>query len=138
MKKNTPSERLINGIIKENPTFVLMLGMCPTLAITTSAINGIGMGLTTTVILAASNLMISLLERGNFIYQESDSGYGTHPFIYRGDRVIRDTVADDNASIRARSVCYSRAFHSADRSKLYRIGTCGSFRSEEQSAGFYV
>ena len=38
-----------------------------------------------------------LLERGNFIYQESDSGYGTHPFIYRGDRVIRDTVADDNA-----------------------------------------
>lgn len=54
MKKNTPSERLINGIIKENPTFVLMLGMCPTLAITTSAINGIGMGLTTTVILAAS------------------------------------------------------------------------------------
>ena len=61
MKKNTPSERLINGIIKENPTFVLMLGMCPTLAITTSAINGLGMGLTTTVILAASNLMISLL-----------------------------------------------------------------------------
>jgi len=58
MKKNTPSERLINGIIKENPTFVLMLGMCPTLAITTSAINGIGMGLTTTVILAASNLML--------------------------------------------------------------------------------
>ena len=65
MKKNTPSERLINGMIKENPTFVLMLGMCPTLAITTSAINGIGMGLTTTVILAASNLMISLLR--NFI-----------------------------------------------------------------------
>ena len=65
MKKNTPSERLINGIIKENPTFVLMLGMCPTLAITTSAINGIGKGLTTTVILAASNLMISLLR--NFI-----------------------------------------------------------------------
>ena len=65
MKKNTPSERLINGIIKENPTFVLMLGMCPTLAITTSAINGIGMGLTTTVFLAASNLMISLLR--NFI-----------------------------------------------------------------------
>ena len=63
MKKNTPSERLINGIIKENPTFVLMLGMCPTLAITTSAINGIGMGLTTTVILAASNLMISLLRK---------------------------------------------------------------------------
>ena len=65
MKPNTPVERLYNGIIKENPTFVLMLGMCPTLAITTSATNGIGMGLTTTVILAASNLMISLLR--NFI-----------------------------------------------------------------------
>ena len=65
MKPNTPAERLYNGIIKENPTFVLLLGMCPTLAITTSATNGIGMGLTTTVILAASNLMISLLR--NFI-----------------------------------------------------------------------
>ena len=65
MKPNTPAERLYNGIIKENPAFVLMLGMCPTLAITTSATNGIGMGLTTTVILAASNLMISLLR--NFI-----------------------------------------------------------------------
>ena len=63
MKSNTPSERLINGIIKENPTFVLMLGMCPTLAITTSATNGIGMGLTTTAVLAASNLMISLLRK---------------------------------------------------------------------------
>ena len=65
MKANTPGERLYNGIVKENPTFVLMLGMCPTLAITTSATNGIGMGLTTMVILAASNLMISLLR--NFI-----------------------------------------------------------------------
>lgn len=63
MKANTPAERLINGIIKENPTFVLMLGMCPTLAVTTSATNGIGMGLTTTAVLAASNLMISLLRK---------------------------------------------------------------------------
>lgn len=63
MKANTPAERLVNGIIKENPTFVLMLGMCPTLAVTTSATNGIGMGLTTTVVLAASNLMISLLRK---------------------------------------------------------------------------
>ena len=54
-------ERLYNGIIKENPTFVLMLGMCPTLAVTTSAINGLGMGLSTTVVLVMSNLMISLL-----------------------------------------------------------------------------
>ena len=58
---NKPLERLQNGLIKENPTFVLMLGMCPTLAVTTSAINGLGMGLSTTVVLALSNLMISLL-----------------------------------------------------------------------------
>ena len=63
MKANSPAERLYNGIIKENPTFVLMLGMCPTLAVTTSAINGLGMGLTTMVILAMSNMMISLLRK---------------------------------------------------------------------------
>lgn len=63
MKANTPIERLYNGIIKENPTFVLMLGMCPTLAVTTSAINGLGMGLTTMVVLAMSNMMISLLRK---------------------------------------------------------------------------
>ena len=63
MKANTPAERLKNGIITENPTFCLMLGMCPTLAVTTSAVNGIGMGLTTTVVLMASNLMISLLRK---------------------------------------------------------------------------
>ena len=56
-------ERLYNGIIKENPTFVLMLGMCPTLAVTTSATNGLGMGLSTTAVLVMSNAMISLLRK---------------------------------------------------------------------------
>ena len=56
-------ERLYNGIIKENPTFVLMLGMCPTLAVTTSAINGMGMGLSTCAVLMMSNLIISLLRK---------------------------------------------------------------------------
>ena len=56
-----PMERLINGIVKENPTFVLMLGMCPTLAVTTSAINGAGMGLSTTAVLMFSNMIISAL-----------------------------------------------------------------------------
>ena len=56
-------ERLYNGIIKENPTFVLMLGMCPTLAVTTTAINGIGMGLSTTAVLVFSNLIISALRK---------------------------------------------------------------------------
>ncbi len=58
---NKYTERLFNGLVKENPTFVLMLGMCPTLAVTTSAINGLGMGLTTTVVLVMSNLLISIL-----------------------------------------------------------------------------
>ena len=58
---NKAGERLYNGLVKENPTFVLMLGMCPTLAVTTSAMNGLGMGLTTMVVLTLSNLIISLL-----------------------------------------------------------------------------
>lgn len=60
---NKYTERLYNGLVKENPTFVLMLGMCPTLAVTTSAINGIGMGLSTTVVLVLSNMLISMLRK---------------------------------------------------------------------------
>lgn len=60
---NKAGERLYNGLIKENPTFVLMLGMCPTLAVTTSAMNGLGMGLTTAAVLALSNLIISLMRK---------------------------------------------------------------------------
>lgn len=62
-KADRPAERLYNGLIKENPTFVLLLGMCPTLAVTTSAVNGLGMGLTTTAVLMLSNLMISCLRK---------------------------------------------------------------------------
>ena len=60
---NKYTERLYNGLIKENPTLVLMLGMCPTLAVSTAAINGIGMGLSSTAVLVLSNLVISLLRR---------------------------------------------------------------------------
>lgn len=54
---------LLNGVIKENPTFVLMLGMCPTLATTTSAVNGMSMGLATMFVLICSNLVISLIKK---------------------------------------------------------------------------
>ena len=54
---------IINGIVKENPTFVLMLGMCPTLATTTSALNGLMMGLATMVVLICSNIVISLIKK---------------------------------------------------------------------------
>ena len=60
---NQYTERLYNGIIKENPTTVMMLGMCPTLATTTSAINGLGMGLCTVAVLVLSNVVISLLRK---------------------------------------------------------------------------
>lgn len=56
-------KQLVNGLFKENPTFVLMLGMCPTLATTTSAMNAVGMGLTTTVVLVLSNILISMLRK---------------------------------------------------------------------------
>ena len=51
----------LNGLITENPTFTLMLGMCPTLGVTTAAMNGVAMGLATTFVLVFSNLIISLL-----------------------------------------------------------------------------
>ena len=62
-KQNTPAERFFNGLVVENPTLVLMIGMCPTLAVTSSAINGIGMGLATTFVLALSNAVISALRK---------------------------------------------------------------------------
>ncbi len=64
-KKQTFLSVFFNGLVTENPTFTLMLGMCPTLAITTAGSNGVGMGLATTAVLLCSNLFISLLR--NFI-----------------------------------------------------------------------
>lgn len=64
-KKQNFLSVFLNGLIFENPTFTLMLGMCPTLAITTAGSNGVGMGLATTAVLVCSNLFISLLR--NFI-----------------------------------------------------------------------
>ena len=58
-----PIKILKNGIINENPTFVQVIGMCPTLAVTSSAINGIGMGLSTTAVLIFANLFVSLLRK---------------------------------------------------------------------------
>ena len=56
-------KELTKGLFKENPTFRIVLGMCPTLAVTTLAANGLGMGLSTTAVLVGSNLMISLLRK---------------------------------------------------------------------------
>jgi len=61
--KNPYIERIYNGLLKENPVLVLMLGMCPALAVSTKAVNGIGMGLSTLAVLVISNLVISLLRK---------------------------------------------------------------------------
>ena len=60
---NRQVERLYNGLVKENPTFVMLLGLCPTLAVTTSAVNALGMGLCTTAVLILSNAIISALRK---------------------------------------------------------------------------
>lgn len=61
--KPSSTKTFLNGLLKENPTFVLFLGMCPTLAVTTGVINAIGMGLSTMAVLVCSNLVISLLRK---------------------------------------------------------------------------
>ena len=62
---NSTLQNLTKGLVKENPVFVLLLGLCPTLGVTTSAINGLGMGLATTFVLMMSNMSISMVK--NFI-----------------------------------------------------------------------
>ena len=74
---------LLNGIIKENPTLVLTLGTCPTLAVTTMAVNGLGMGLATTAVLICSNVVISLLK--NVIPEQ-----GAYPLLYRDHLRLRN------------------------------------------------
>ncbi|MCQ2441768.1 MAG: electron transport complex subunit E [Oscillospiraceae bacterium] len=60
---NSNMERIYNGIVKENPIFIMMLGMCPTLAVTVSATNGLGMGVSTLCVLVMSNFIISLMRK---------------------------------------------------------------------------
>ena len=63
MKQKSPMKVFLNGLFNENPTFRLLLGMCPTLAVSTAASNGLGMGLSTTFVLVFANLVISLLRK---------------------------------------------------------------------------
>ena len=62
-KDNKLSKIFLNGVITENPTFRLVLGTCPTMAVTTSALNGLGMGAAATFVLIGSNTVISLLRK---------------------------------------------------------------------------
>ena len=114
---------MMNGIIKENPTFVLLLGMCPTLVrLRQYQWYGYGTGY---------HVRIDLLECGDLFNQEPDSGYGAYPVVYRGDRVFRNLASNGDAGIRAWTVRYARTFHPVDCSELYCVGTCRSIRRQE-------
>lgn len=123
---NKPTERLYNGIIKENPTFVLTLGMCPTLAVTTSAINGLGMGLSTMVVLALSNLMISMLRK---IIPDK---VRIPAFIV----VVASFVTIVQLLLKAYVPVFGqrpRYLHTSDRGKLYYFRPCGKLRVQESA-----
>lgn len=110
-------ERLYNGIWKENPIFVQMLGLCPTLAVTTSAINGVGMGLSSTAVLVCANLLISAL-RHLIPDRVRLPGEDRSRSITRNDRRYVDG--------RFPSVPVQRSWylHPADRCKLYHPWSC--------------
>ena len=80
---------LMNGIVTENPTFRLVLGTCPTLAVTTSALNGLGMGAAATFVLVCSNVAISMLRKFR---------------VHRGDLHLRDHGAAADAGLRSRAL----------------------------------
>ena len=107
---------LMNGIIKENPTFVLLLGMCPTLGTTSSALNGMSMGLATTFVLVCSNVVISLIK--NLI----PDMVRIPAFIV----VIASFVTALHAGIRTRHLCHIGLVHPFDCGELYHSGTCRS------------
>lgn len=111
---------LLNGIIKENPTFVLLLGMCPTLATTTSAQNGMSMGLATMFVLICSNIAISLIK------SITPDKVRIPVFIV----VIASFVTILQMCLKAylRSEQVSRTFYSAYSGKLYYSWSCRGFR----------
>ena len=76
------ADTFLQGIWKENPVFVMVLGMCPTLAVTNSAINALAMGLATTFVLVGSGVRVSLL-------RNLDSQAGTHRHLHRDHRDVR-------------------------------------------------
>lgn len=127
---NQCSERLYNGLIKENPTFVLMLGMCPTLAVTTSAINGLGMGLSTTAVLVMSNMLISM-------FAKDYTGFSSYSVVYRNCGIFCNDCGLLVRRIYSVALCGFGTLYSTDRSKLYYLRTCRELRVQESGASVY-
>ena len=105
---------ITNGLIRENPTFVLVLGMCPTLGTTTSAINGLGMGLATMFVLIGANMVIAAIKGG--IPDKVRYSY------------IRYHRPDDHGGLPSRTAQKPRGLHPANCCELYYSGACRSLR----------
>ena len=114
---NKYTERLYNGIWKENPIFVQMLGLCPTLAVTTSAMNGLGMGLSSTVVLVAANFIISLMRS----------------IIPGRVRLPGNHRRHADGRLYTRSLQRTGYLHSSDRCKLCNLRPCRGICYEEQT-----
>ena len=119
MNKNV--ERLYNGLIKENPTFVLMLGMCPTLAVTSSAINGLGMGLSTTVVLVLSNMLISAFRK---VIPESNSKWCQNAGIHCYRCIAGNSGAVYHAGVYPEPLRVAGCVYPVNRCKLYYPRPC--------------
>ncbi len=94
-KENSKLSYLTNGIIKENPVLRLVLGTCPTLAVTTAAVNGLGMGPAATFVLVCSNIVISAAAR-------RDPRQGAPARLYRHHRGLHHHRADAGESLSPR------------------------------------
>ena len=128
---NKYTERLYNGIWKENPIFVQMLGLCPTLAVTTSAMNGLGMGLSSTVVLVAANFIISLM-------RSIIPGRVRLPgeiVVVASLVTIVDMLMEGFTPVSLQRTGY---LHSSDRCKLCHLRPCRGICYEEQTGHFRI
>ena len=113
------------GFFKENAVFVLLLGLCPTLGVTTSAFNGLGMGLATTFVLLMSNIVVSLIKR----YIPDKVRIPSYIVIIASFVTIVELVMQ---AYIPRSLCRPWIIHPPDRCKLPRTWTCRSICFEKQ------
>ena len=123
MKKKSLGQVFMNGILNENPTFRLLLGMCPTLAISTAASSGVGMGLATTFVLVFSNMVISMLR--NVIPEK----VRIPSFVV----VIATFVTIIDLIIKA---FLPGHVHPADRRELYHLRPCRILCFQESDSSF--
>ena len=119
------AQEFTKGLWKELPPFRLVLGLCPTLAVTTAAKNGIGMGLAVTFVLVCSNILVSALRK-------IIPGKVRIAGLYRHHRFLRGHCRIDDAGLFLQLVPGARHFYSVDRGQLYHLGTGRSLCLQER------